>query len=157
MKTLLKIAVFAIVTLIVASSSFAQEWTKEQKEVWQVVETGWAKYKAGDVTGGMVLIHEKYQGWNAEIPLPLSKDDMKKWYDEMKDFLKVNYYFISPARIVVTDDAAVVDYYYEVETTYTWGEEKKTTDREGKNVEFYIKEDGKWLLLGDMTVPKSVK
>jgi hypothetical protein len=32
------------------------------------------------------------------------------------------------------------------------GTDKKQVHEKGKNVEFYVKEGGKWLLLGDMTV-----
>ena len=151
MRAITKIVVFAIVIFIVASASFAQEWTKEQKEVWQVVEDGWAKTKAGDITGGTALLHEKYQGWSNADPLPVSKEDLLEFYTEWKDVWKLDYYYVNPARIVVTDNAAVVDYYYETSWTVTWGEKKETSERTGKNVEFYVKEGGKWLLLGDMT------
>ena len=46
----------------------------------------------------------------------------------------------------------MVDYYFYYMATYTSGEQKIQREGNGKNVEFYVKEGGKWLLLGDMTV-----
>ena len=136
---------------ILTTSAFAQEWTKSQKEVWQIVEDSWTKWKAGDIESAIACIHDKYQGWNDEIPLPLTKEKVKQLYQEFKDMEKINHFNLFPGRIVVTETAAVVDYFYWYEATYTTGEKKKITESKGKNVEFYIKEGGKWLLLGDMT------
>jgi hypothetical protein len=150
MKTSLKIIVIVIAAFM-ATTAFAQEWTKEQKEVWQVVEDSWTKWKAGDVEGSIASIHEKYQGWNDESPLPLNKEMVKAWFNEMKEKGKVDFFRLNPARIVVSGNAAVVDYFFDLSVTYAVGEEKKQETAKGRNAEFYIKEGGKWLLLGDMT------
>ena len=152
MKAFLKIAVVAFTTLIATSTVLAQEWTKEQKEVWKVVEDSWTSWKAGDIESATACIHEKYQGWNEESPLPLSKEMVKAWFYEMKEKGKADYFSLNPARIVVSENAAVVDYYFNLSVTYTFGEEKKQETAKGRNAEFYVKVAGKWLLLGDMTV-----
>ena len=41
--------------------------------------------------------------------------------------------------------------------TSTIGDTKKQEEGKGKNVEFYVKEGGKWLLLGDMSVYEDMK
>lgn len=152
MKTTLKYAAIALFALFMTSTAIAQEWTKEQKEVWQTVDNMWSKWKAGDVTAVSAAFHEKYQGWNGEMPLPIGKEKMVAMFSEMKDMMKIDYYSIEPARIVVSGNAAVVDYYFNFSTTSTVGDTKKQEDGNGKNVEFYVKEGGKWLLLGDMSV-----
>lgn len=152
MKTSLKCAVVALTAFIATTTAFAQEWTKAQKEVWQVVEDSWTKWKAGDSEGATACIHEKYQGWSDDAPLPMTKEKVIQWSQEMKNIMKIEFYSINPARIVMTENAAVVDYYFMLSATYTWGEKKEMKESQGKNVEFYIKEGGKWLLLGDMTV-----
>jgi len=154
MKTLLKCAVVAVIASILTTAAFTQEWTKAQKEVWQVVEDGWAKWKAGDIPGSLAYLHEKYQGWNDQSPLPITKEMTSKRYEETKDNFKIDYFSLNPARIVITENAAVVDYYYTFEATYIKGEEKELIESNGQNAEFYIKEGGKWLLLGDMTTIK---
>jgi len=157
MKKLLKImlAIGIMMAFCLSTSNIiAQEWSKEQLEVWNIVKDSWAKWAKGDVEGSIASIHEKYQGWSIEEPLPVGKAKLKEWYSSMKDMMKIQFFDLEPARIVVTEDAAVVDYYFSFYTTYTWGE--KTTEKEikGKNAEFWVKEKGKWLLLGDMTVFK---
>jgi hypothetical protein len=154
MKTSVRIALIACFAFIASSALFAQDWTKAQKEVWQVVTDSWAKTQTGDLDGMFATIHEKYQGWNNESPLPISKETVMKWYKSMKETSKVDDYELNPARIVVTDNAAVVDYYFWLKETSTVGEKKEVKEYYGKNAEFYVKEGGKWLLLGDLTIYK---
>ena len=132
-------------------STQAQEWTSAQKEVWKVVKTGWEYWKTGDVEASMDIMHENYQGWNADYPLPSSKAKVREYYDMMKEFFEVMYFDISPARITVVDNAAVVHYYFSFYALYG-GEKKMEKEIKGKNAEFYVKEKGKWLFLGDMTI-----
>ena len=64
---------------------------------------------------------------------------------------------INPARIVVTENAAVVHDYFYLTSTNTVGEEKKQIKQQGKFVEFHVKENGKWICLGDMTIVEYTK
>lgn len=152
MKTLSKSLLTALVLLMIATTVLAQEWSKEQMEVWKVVKDGWDKWKTGDVNGMGATVSEKYQGWSDQQALPMNKKDVMEWYSSMKDMVNVNRIFLNPARIVVTKDAAVVDYYFHVSGTMTMNGKSENSEFGGKNAEFYVKEDGKWMLLGDMTV-----
>jgi len=154
MKKLLKCAIVAFIACIVTTAAFSQEWTKAQKEVWQIVEDSWAKWKAGDIQGSLVCLHEKYQGWNDQSPLPITKEMATQRSMETKDNFKIDYFSLNPARIVITENAAVVDYYYTMEATFTHDDKKEHIESNGQNAEFYVKEGGKWLLLGDMTTIK---
>jgi len=157
MKTILRITVFTVAVFMTTATSFAQEWTKAQKDVWQIVEDSWTKWKAGDMDGLQANVHPRYQGWNGNIPLPITKEMNVAWFNETKGQMKINNYELNPARIVVTENAAVVDYYYSINATYTKDDKKETKEAGGKNAEFYIKEGGKWLLLGDMTAPDAAE
>ena len=151
MKTLLRLALVAMVAII-TTSVFAQEWTKEQKAVWQTVENTWMKWKAGDPDGAVASLHPKYQGWSDESPLPMNRDAVLQWFRSMKDKQTVDGYMINPARIAVTENAAIVHYYYQYSVTYTVGDQKKHEEGKGKYTEFYVKEGGRWLCLGDMSL-----
>jgi hypothetical protein len=151
MKRSLTIAVIAGIAFIASTAAFAQDWTKAQKEVLQIVEDNWLKTKTGDIDGMAATIHEKYQGWNNELPLPANKEQVLKIYKYLNEVSKLTDYTINPARITVTDNAAVVDYYFSFQLSTPAGDKKAVKIYTGKNVEFYIKEGGKWLLLGDMT------
>ena len=154
MKKLLTIALAMGLFMAFAfpNTSNAQEWTKEQREVWTIVKDSWSKWAKGDVEGSIASLHEKYQGWSIDHPLPVGKAKIKEWYTMMKDFMKVEFMDMEPARIVVLDNAAVVHYYFSFSATYTWGEETKSEEVKGKNAEFWVKDKGDWKLLGDMTV-----
>lgn len=129
----------------------AQEWSKDQLEVWQEVENGWAAWSSGDLEAGFAGISDKYLGWNSEDPLPISKAKWKSKQEMWKEYLTVEYYDIQPARIVVTDDNAAVYYFFNFSMVYEKDDIKKQNSGEGRNVEFYVKEKGKWKLFGDMT------
>ena len=151
MKKVLCVALVATLTMIVFKPSYAQEWSKEQMEVWKVVQNIWQGWKDGNNDLVSAGLHAKYQGWSDDAPLPMGKETLLSWFTAMKGAFQVNYYSIEPARITVTKSAAVVDYYYYMNVS-SLGEDKKTEEEKGKVVEFYIKEGDNWLLLGDLMV-----
>lgn len=150
MKKFIQITVVAVFVFMTAGSVLAQEWSKEQSEVWNVVQNTWKGWKAGDATAVAAAFHEKYQGWSDDSPIPVGKQSMMDSYNSMKDVMTVSYYSIEPARIVVLKSAAVVDYFYSLNVSWDMGGEKGSEEMKGKVVEFYVNEGGKWLLLGDM-------
>ena len=153
MKRIFNYAIITFVALaFISASAYGQEWTKDQKAVWQVVQDDWASWQSGDTEGAFNTIHEKYLGWNNDDPLPINKEKWIKMYEMYKEISKMEFYDLEPARILVEGDNAVVYYYFEFYSTYTSEDEKKEKNIEGRNVEFYIKDGGKWMLLGDMTV-----
>lgn len=153
MKRIFNYAIITFVALaFICASAYGQEWTKDQKAVWQVVQDDWASWQSGDTEGAFNNVHEKYLGWNNDDPLPINKEKWIKMYEKFKEISKIEYYDLEPARILVEGDNAVVYYYFEFYTTITWEDEKKEKSIEGRNVEFYIKDGGKWMLLGDMSV-----
>lgn len=143
----LKTIVFVLCTFLFVTSAFAQEWTKDQLELWTSIEATWAKWKSGDTEGSLAAFHEGYLGWSNEYPMPADKAKVTKMWNMMKDDYEVMFLDLEPVRIVVVGDAAVAHYYFNFYAKFM-GEEKSV---KGKNSEFYIKEGGKWLLLGDFT------
>lgn len=133
---------------IISTGVSAQEWTKAQQEVWKTVEAEWNLWKTGDLDGMTAILHEKYQGWNNEEPLPINKATVIEHFSQMKEAFTVQSMSINPARIVVTENASVVDYYF----TFSYAFGTTVEQKKGRIVEFYTKEGGKWLLLGDMMV-----
>lgn len=159
MKNLMKKALMATLALLLLypAKTMAQEWTKDQKAVWQVVQNSWESWKNKDITGYFSNLHDQYMGWNNEQPLPVSKSELKASVEARKDMMTLNHYVISPARIVVTNSAAVVDYYYAMYFTWKQGEKESMQSERGKFVEFYVKDGGSWKLLGDMTYTEPQK
>jgi hypothetical protein len=150
MKKFFGIALIAIFALLSTLSVHSQEWTKDQLEVWKTVENEWNLWKSGDVNGMAAILHEKYQGWNVEDPLPVNKATVIEHFTMMKDAFKVTGFWINPARITVADNSAVVNYYFTFSYSTGDGDKMTIVEHKGKSVEFYTKTGGKWLLLGDM-------
>ena len=140
-----------LVLFLAGTATTAQEWTKEQLEVWNTSQTMWEKWKTKDMVGAYANIHDSYRGWGNESPLPISK---QKWMDQEKplmDMISDISYDYEPARIVVVGDAAVIHYYFSYSYMITKDDEKKWISRKGKNTEFYIRDKGEWMLVGDFT------
>ncbi len=159
MKKLMNYAAIAVtmIALLGASTLHAQEWTKEQKAVWQTVDHTWATWKAGDIDATFTAFCDDYLGWGDDLPLPMAKDKYYKFWKEMIGNISNMYYDIEPARILVHGNSAVVYYYYMYSYLYTDGDKSQNMDGEGKNIDFYVKENGKWMLLGDFGYSTSDK
>ncbi len=143
----LKTIVFVLCTFLFVSSALAQEWTKDQLELWTSIEATWEKWQGGDTDGALATFHEGYLGWSNEYPMPADKAKITKVWNMMKDSYEVMFLDLEPVRIVVVGDAAVAHYYFNFYARFMGKEESV----KGKNSEFYVKEGGKWMLLGDYT------
>jgi hypothetical protein len=122
-------------------------------EVWNVVLKSNEQLNKGDFDGYFANIHDDYQGWNNHIPLPVDKALYKQMMPsaEMMESFKLSYSTVNPPRIVVLDDIAVAHYVFSWSGTNKNDEGTVPISSSGKNTEFYVKEGGKWLLIGDMT------
>jgi hypothetical protein len=116
------------------------------------VQDRWSSWKSGDLTAFGRGVHEKYQGWSNIHPLPLNKEQWLKNLGELKEKSQIENYDLYPARITVTENAAVVDYYCWLDLRQLAADSKPLQRINVKNVEFYIREGSKWLLIGDMGV-----
>jgi len=56
------------------SKAFGQEWTAEQKEVWDVVQANWETFKKGDVEAALAMKHKDVVVWFGARPMPLAKE-----------------------------------------------------------------------------------
>jgi hypothetical protein len=154
-----KLALPTFIFLLILSTGTlslkAQEWSSEQKEVWELQEKMFKSYADGDLEGYMSCLHENYVSWSEGSPVPINKGDLKKWESSNLQSQRILNYTVKPVSIVVTDDVAVVNLYF-------WSRREATTV-EGlfltysKITRFCKKEDGKWLILGNHQVKKTKK
>ncbi len=151
-KALRFVFVSFTVVLLVSSVGFSQEWNKQQTEVWSVVVKSWSDWQYGNQASVMASIHESYQGWSDDQPLPLGKKQVSSMYEWMAANSKIQNHMLNLARIVVVKDVAVVHYYFEFSSKFTEDDVTESKTMRGKNTETYINEGGNWLLIGDMTI-----
>jgi len=108
-----------------------QEWTKEQSEVWKVVQDNWKVWKAKDATA-VAASFMKSTRMERRQPYSYGENIRVEWYNSMKDAITVSYYNIEPARIVVLKTSAVVHYFYHMNISWTW-EATRDQRSEGKS------------------------
>ena len=143
---------FVFLFLLLPVLGNAQFCTEEEKEVWTVVEDWWKNWKNKDIDAAFATVSEDYVGWNQKNPLSISKDKWKKQTEDYMPYSVERYYEIDPVKVVVKGDAAVVHYYYSFTNKWEFKEDKGTTKFSGKWTEFFVKENGKWMLFGDLTL-----
>lgn len=149
-----KLHIFILATamiLICTLTTRAQEWTGEQNEVWETSNQFFASWQAGDFDQFATLVHDQYQGWSTHDSLPLGKDALIERFKKGAEKYSLEVVKREPLRIAVTKDGAVIDYLFIYNMIPKGGEKAESVVLTGKNVEFYVRDDGKWQLLGDMT------
>lgn len=121
------------------------KFSSEQKEVWQAVESFWKYPNEENIEAFKASIHDDYIGWNTKLVVPINKKDFISYFP----YYKSKSYSIKPVQVAVSGNNAVVSYASDVD----YGPVKY----HGKHVDFYIKENGKWLLLGDNCCVEQIK
>ena len=126
-------------------SSFAQEWSNEQKDVWAGVEKYWEVNQSNPLDF-LQYFDASYLGWGYENESPSTKNDVTKSFGYWTKKGKEQYHILTPARIWVNGNFAYVHYYYTQVMESTDG--KPRTER-GRWTDILMKKNGKWMLVGD--------
>ena len=135
-----------LVLVLLAGSTFAQEWSAAQKEVWKNVETYWSLWAARDAEGHLAYFHQDYLGWNLNSPMPQNKADVAKWDEYEFKTSKVIFNNIHPIAIQIYGNVAFVHYYYVAIIKPIDGEEKSSA---GRWTDILLKQGDKWVMIGD--------
>jgi hypothetical protein len=129
----------------------AQNYTQDQRAVWQEVKKKWDNWQAGNLDVAFSYLHEEFLGWNEVDSLPVSKGE---WVSSMKGMLssvsEINFN-IEPVKILVHQNSAVIHYNCEYSFHYRSGEVSQLIEDHGKWSEFLVKENERWMLLGEFT------
>ena len=144
MKTKLICFLLALGLVFSVTTSSAQEWSKEQKEVWGQVEEftdAWAKR---DLAGYIGHLDEHYTGWYHNEPLPVTRESLKKWETYNLKSQKIQVYELNPVAIKLHGDTAIVQYYFKTRREDPKGDSKMQFS---KWTEILQKKDGKWLFI----------
>lgn len=141
------IVIAIIIAVSLASAPVnAQEWSKEQKGLWQAVQRSWELSTSDDLTGFYEMIHKDYMGWPYNSKYPGNKAMVEKWFSYYAPKSTAMIYEIFPVGLVVSGDIGIAHYYYDI--VYK-NEEGKENIRSGRWTDIYKQEKGKWLLIAD--------
>ena len=128
------------------STVFAQDWSAAQKEVWKNVNDYWGFLAKGDVNGFADYVHADYVGWDANTPLPNTKEESKKELTYYMQGTKMPLFSIKPLTIKIYGDVAFVHYYYSYLQEMPEG---KKRSEQGRWTDILLKQGSKWVLIGD--------
>jgi ketosteroid isomerase-like protein len=141
-----QVLLFVFCLSVLITALFAQEWSEKQKEVWQNVETYWKLSAEGDVEGWLSYFHSDYLGWHYEADIPWDKATRTKWGNYLFQTSKLLIYDIKPVGIKIHGNVAIVHYYFHVVNEDTEG--KKIVNK-GRWTDILVKQDNKWVMIGD--------
>jgi ketosteroid isomerase-like protein len=141
-----KIAIVILMVTFFSAPIFAQEWSAEQKEVWENVETYWELDAKRDLEGFLGYFHEDYSGWFNLNAVPNDKDGVRKWLSHSFKTTQILVQDIMPVAIKVHGDMAIVHYYYSRLIKEADGEEENIN---GRWTDILKKQGDKWVLIGD--------
>ena len=127
------------IILIWGSKIFGQEWTAEQKEIWEVVKADYGLFKKGDVEGVLSSRHENVIIWWGSEGLPFDKKQALFKYRKWFDYDKPVKWELEPLSIKIVGNVASVFYLYKYSGSILSGS--------GRDMETWIKQDNKWIMI----------
>lgn len=149
MKVFTTVALGLVLGLAAGPAIAAGNWNAAQQEVWAAEEMMWQLMNTDNVDGFLALIHKDYIGWSYEAPVPYGKESTRKWMKYWIPQRKMLIYDLSPVAIAVFGNFAIVDYYYSMIVEIGKDDDTKKKEYNGRWVDIFMKEGGKWMLIGD--------
>ena len=118
---------------------FGQDWTAEQKEVWDVVVADYEKFKKGDVEGLLASRHDDVGIWWHNKPTPFDKGWAGSNYKGWFAYDIPTKWELEPLEIKIIGNVASVFFTYKFSGNVLSGN--------SRSLETWIKQDGKWLMI----------
>ena len=146
MKSII-ISILVCVFLVASGlSASGQEWTAEQKEVWEMVKADWEACKNGDVEATMADRHDKALSLYSSNPTPLNSEQVRKQNEGwLNSAHKPTSFNIDPIAISIIDNVAIVYYLYKWESELTGFKQK------GRTMNTFIKQNNSWKFIGSLS------
>ena len=133
-----------VVAFSFAGAAQAQQWSKEQQEVWAVEQQQWAMGAAKDLTWVDRMAHDNLSFWSDDRHAPQDKASLARWAKYDSQNATVLEQEIQPHAITITGNVAVVQYSYAVASE---GTDKKRKMTQGRYTDVLVKEGGDWRFL----------
>jgi hypothetical protein len=126
-----------------------QNWSEAQIEIWKTVEAYWKPSTANEL---MLYVHTEFMGWRTGEPMPHNSEAMRL---QLTNFLKnsiLDFTTITPAGVKIHGNVAIANYCYSQVYRDTDGKQQVEN---GRFTDILMKENDKWLLIGDHGGPNS--
>ena len=135
---LVSIIILGII-LLLNSKAFGQEWTAEQKEVWDIVVADYELFKEGDLEGILASRHDDVAILYGNKTVPLDKGLLKLNYKGWFDYDKPVSFELEPLAIKIIGNVASVFYTYKLSGNIM--------SFSGRAMKTWIKQNNKWILI----------
>ena len=152
-----KLIVFPLLLLTVIA--FSQNWTSEEKEIIQRVETGWSSWqdavnnKDYSIWLNKVDPADEWRCWWTTDGALWSTNDTKRNFEFLiKDIAQYQWIYVKPIGVQIHDDVAFIMFYA---TSAIEDKDGNTNTAEEKRFEVYRKIDGKWRFSAGMVDAKA--
>lgn len=149
-----RLPLWLLVTALLAtlpSAVSAGDWSAEQKEVWDAIETCDQAYAAKNSEAFLDCIHDDFSGWLYSEPVPRGKAAFEKvgmYMFKTRDVLATE---LRPIDIKVYGNFAVIHYFF---VNMTKDQDGKESYEQGRWTDVMLKEDGKWRWIADHGGPR---
>jgi Domain of unknown function (DUF4440) len=138
-------AAMAVLALCaVAGAASAEQWSAEQREVWNFEQLQWKMSAAKDLSWIDTMVHQNMTYWETGAPMPRDKASLKHWGRFDADNSTTLEQELFPISATITGNVAVVQYNYMVARENHKKERETVT---GHYTDVLIKEGGRWLFL----------
>ncbi|MBT8137982.1 MAG: DUF4440 domain-containing protein [Gammaproteobacteria bacterium] len=129
-----------VCAMLITGVATAQDWSKEQSAVWQVVIDSYKDIDARDANWSKKWVFADAMVWGS-YPMPRNRDSIQRWdkYNFSGGRNHVSEY--SPTAIVVHGSTAVAHYYYSNATEDRKGEHETS---HGKCTDILAKDGKSW-------------
>jgi len=137
-KTMLLLAL-VILTIMVSSQAFGEEWSTAQKEIWEIQGNEWMLWMKGDLEGRLALYHKECILWLYNTAFPGDKTLIRRG---MTKYSKIDSFELEPLEVKVFDNVAIIQYSLKYTAFGKDYNERATTT--------WMKQDKKWQIIGSM-------
>ena len=139
----ISISIVACVFIVASGlSSFAEELTAEQKEVWNAIVADIENFKIGDVDKLMEARHDDFVGWFGNKRSLYGKTGANTYYKGWFGWGVPTKFDIEPVKILIMGNVA--------NAYYTFDMSGQNYSNKGRAIETLVKEGNKWLLISHM-------
>ncbi len=127
--------------LVLASPAPAQQWSAEQLEVWDVIQSQWAATMEKDASWPDRFLHDAFMGWGNDQPAPRSKDSRTMWSRYGMENSTTLVQELYPIAIMVEGNTAVAHYFYSTAAEDRKGDRETTS---GRYTDVLLNDGGAW-------------
>lgn len=123
--------------------AIGEEWTAEEKEVWEVVVADYELFKKGDLEGVLASRHDDVVIWWGNKLIPYDKELIRVNYRGWFNYDKPVKWEVEPLAIKIIGNVATI--------CFTYKYSGKLISSKGRNTETWIKQDNKWLMINSFS------